>query len=396
MDEVGPAQVGLTDSNADELRKSVLYPVYFSGGNIEWYFGYHRLPLGGDMRTENFRTREQMYRYMRYARTFMQQHLPFWEMEPNDNALSGGNDRDQVFAKPGEVYAVYLQNGRAGKRLRVVEGDYQFSWFDPRNGQFVGEPRTVSGTNIAIGAAPTATAQDWVVLIASASLPAMGELEPAMVEPVPDGVEPEPATNPEPSDEQAASVALIDAPTCDNGSAPAQVSDTPTADNAENCATQENGPTAIDETMAPAVVEAPENGEPSSVAPNGVEQTDGEAASTEPNSIDVTDSTSDEVPESTDNPMVVVPAATTTDNVAPAVDVNTQNANAPDTQPVDEMAAPAATQSPAAANPTTSSGGGSGSSGFGLWLMLGWACFARSSRTISRLQSGRRCGLPRG
>ena len=35
MDEVGPAQTGLTDANADSLRRSVLYPVYFSGGNLE-------------------------------------------------------------------------------------------------------------------------------------------------------------------------------------------------------------------------------------------------------------------------------------------------------------------------------------------------------------------------
>jgi len=71
MDEIGWAREGLTSSNADILRRWVLYPVYFSGGNLEWYFGYHPLPLGGDMRVEDFRTREAMFGYMRIARQFM-------------------------------------------------------------------------------------------------------------------------------------------------------------------------------------------------------------------------------------------------------------------------------------------------------------------------------------
>jgi len=49
LDEVGPAGVGLIDTNADALRRDVLYPVYFSGGQLEWNFGYHTLPLGGDV-----------------------------------------------------------------------------------------------------------------------------------------------------------------------------------------------------------------------------------------------------------------------------------------------------------------------------------------------------------
>ena len=56
MDENNPAGEGLTDANAADLRKRVLYDVYFSGGNLEWYAGYHGLPLGGDLRLEDFRT----------------------------------------------------------------------------------------------------------------------------------------------------------------------------------------------------------------------------------------------------------------------------------------------------------------------------------------------------
>lgn len=161
MDEVGPGNLGLTESNADTLRKNVLYPVYFSGGNVEWYFGHQ----GADIRTEDFRKHEAMYKYMRYARSFIQQNLPFYEMSPNDAALSGSSAMDQVLEKPGQVYAVYLQNGQSGRSLQVTRGNYTASWFNPRNGQFAGSVRKYNSAVIELGAAPNSPAQDWVVLI---------------------------------------------------------------------------------------------------------------------------------------------------------------------------------------------------------------------------------------
>ncbi len=165
MDEVGPAPVGLTPDNSDELRKIVLYPVYFSGGNIEWYFGYHRLPLGGDMRTEDFRTREAMYRYMRYAREMMQAELPFWLMQPSDE-LYTGTTRAEVFAQEGVAYAVYLPDATTPGSISVTSGDYTVQWFNPRNGQFAGEMLTVTASDsIELGSAPADPSEDWVALI---------------------------------------------------------------------------------------------------------------------------------------------------------------------------------------------------------------------------------------
>lgn len=165
MDEIGPAGVGLTGSNADELRRTVLYPVYFSGGNLEWYFGYHALPLGGDMRTENFRTREPMYRYMRFARQFMLEHLPFQAMSPADDALVGAGVGDQVFALEGKVYAIYLARGDIDARLTVPDGRYRLRWFDPRNGGFVGDALSLEGSQLDLGRAPEAVEEDWVLLV---------------------------------------------------------------------------------------------------------------------------------------------------------------------------------------------------------------------------------------
>ena len=165
MDEVGPGGIGMTPSNTDELRKWVLYPVYFSGGNLEWYFGYHGLPLGGDMRTEDFSQRESMFRYTRIAREFIESNLPFWQMTPNDDSLSGRMERDQVFSLAGQVYAVYLENGESGRTLQIQEADYNLSWFNPRSGEFVGAVQGISGTSISLGQSPADVSEDWVVLV---------------------------------------------------------------------------------------------------------------------------------------------------------------------------------------------------------------------------------------
>jgi hypothetical protein len=167
MDEVGPGNVGLTDANTDELRRTVLYPVYFSGGNIEWYFGQS----GADIRTEDFRSRQKMYRYMRYAREFMQTHLPFWDMQANDDALQGGHANNQVFEKPGDTYAVYLHRANDITQLSVVNGSYTLQWFNPRSGLFDSTQQQVNGPVIDIGPAPTQPEQDWVVLVKNTENP---------------------------------------------------------------------------------------------------------------------------------------------------------------------------------------------------------------------------------
>ena len=130
----------LTSSNEDILRKLVLYQVYFSGGNIEWYMGYWALPLGGDMRLEDFSTREKMWDFTWYARRFMQENLPFWEMQPADNLLAGESDLyngGQVFAKAGEVYAIYLPEATLAPTLDLtaVSGTFSQRWFKPAHGR---------------------------------------------------------------------------------------------------------------------------------------------------------------------------------------------------------------------------------------------------------------------
>jgi hypothetical protein len=173
MDENGTAATGLSDSNAASMRKRTLYDVYFSGGQIEWYAGYHDLPLGGDVKLEDFRTRQPMWLSMRIAREFMEQYLPYWEMGPADDLVLDGQDQyggPECLAKPGEVYAIYLPKGNnlAKIDLRDVPASARFiqRWFNPRTGGFDGDRRLIEGGEIEpLMGPPGQTTADWVVLI---------------------------------------------------------------------------------------------------------------------------------------------------------------------------------------------------------------------------------------
>ena len=167
----------LTSSNEDILRKSILYQVYFSGGNIEWYAGYWDLPLGGDMRMEDFSIREEMWNFTWYARRFMQEHLPFWEMTPADALLSGESNTfngGQVFAKTGEVYAIFLPEATSSGELDLTAASGTFSqqWYNPRTGEFEGATKMVAGgTAVSLGNPPRNSGEDWVVLLKQTSSP---------------------------------------------------------------------------------------------------------------------------------------------------------------------------------------------------------------------------------
>ncbi|MFV2068450.1 MAG: DUF5060 domain-containing protein [Pirellulales bacterium] len=158
-------------------RREKLWPTYLSGGMVEFI-------LEDFLGTESFKTpeREQLWHFVWYARRFMEQNLPFWEMEPADRLAQGGgavsvgigNGRTvslgpQVFAKRGEVYAVYLPTGSATGTLDLTDlsGAAEQRWFNPRTGAFAGKPGTVAGgARLELGPPPAEPEADWVVLIA--------------------------------------------------------------------------------------------------------------------------------------------------------------------------------------------------------------------------------------
>lgn len=171
VDEQAPAGTGLTDTNAAELRKVALYDVLFSGGHIEWYMGYHNLPLGGDLRLEDFRTREVMWIQMAYARRFMRETLSFWNMEPADDLLTGESQDfggGEVFYEPGQAIAVYYPKALNTGTLDLSElaQHKRQRWFNPRTGEFEGPTTEATGGGpYNPGPPPSGFAKDWVLII---------------------------------------------------------------------------------------------------------------------------------------------------------------------------------------------------------------------------------------
>jgi hypothetical protein len=104
---------------------------------------------------------------MRYAHEFFTRYLPFSEMDHADGLISTPGAR--VFAKRGEVYAVYLpEGGSAELDLSAAAGSFEVCWYDPRSGGElqVGSVASVSGAGKrALGLPPQATDKDWAVLV---------------------------------------------------------------------------------------------------------------------------------------------------------------------------------------------------------------------------------------
>jgi len=162
--------------DAEGHRREKIWPTYFSGGMIE-------IILDDLLRTDSFKKgqREELWRYLWFARRFMEQNLPFWEMEPADELSKGGgtipvgigngksvNLGPQVFAKRGQVYAVYfpIASPTGALDLTDLKGRAGQRWFNPRTGEFVGkEVEIAGGGDRPLGPPPNEPNADWVVLI---------------------------------------------------------------------------------------------------------------------------------------------------------------------------------------------------------------------------------------
>ncbi|MEM7307574.1 MAG: DUF5060 domain-containing protein [Planctomycetota bacterium] len=173
MDENGTPDVGVSDENATEMRKEVLYDVLFSGGNVEWYLGGKSLPLGGDQSLEDFRTRSDIWRYSRYARRVLEDHFEFWKMDPADQLLNGESQAfggGEVFQSERGDTAIYLPDASPSGSLDLTAFNptsrFLFRWRNPRNGQDVGLPWSQPGGDIVgLGEPPSDPNSDWVMIV---------------------------------------------------------------------------------------------------------------------------------------------------------------------------------------------------------------------------------------
>ena len=111
----------------------------------------------------------------------MEENLPFWEMHSADELVVdegkvqidlGDNKtleaRAEVFAKPGQVYAVYLPTGNPSGTIDLEQSNcvYTLRWYNPRTGAFEGDNVSIQGgKQQEIGEPPRQPTRDWVVLL---------------------------------------------------------------------------------------------------------------------------------------------------------------------------------------------------------------------------------------
>ncbi len=174
--DVGQEQSHIPFDRADLHRKQKLWPTYFSGGMIEFI-------LEGLLDVQSFTgaARDELWDTVWHARKFMEENLPFHEMEPADDLVAGEAELKvgmgkgetsmmgaQVLAKRGEIYAVYLPVASKTGAIDLSEapGAMQLRWYNPRTGEFEGETRELEGgAKVPIGAPPADPAEDWTALI---------------------------------------------------------------------------------------------------------------------------------------------------------------------------------------------------------------------------------------
>jgi hypothetical protein len=171
--EINPTPTGVVpdadDYWHDDIRKHAVWGNLMAGGfGTIFFFGY-RYP-NSDLDCEDWRSRDHLWDLMRHAHEFFTRYLPFAEMNHDDGLISAAGAH--VFAKRGEVYAVYLpQGGAAELDLNGVEGNFDVRWHDPRTGgelQRGSVPTISGGGKRALGAPPQAPGQDWAVLVGGA------------------------------------------------------------------------------------------------------------------------------------------------------------------------------------------------------------------------------------
>ena len=106
-----------------------------------------------------------MWKQTRIALNFYEQHLHYWEMENANELLS--NEEAFCFAKPNEVYAIYVKRGSTKINLENAQGQYLVQWYNPRTGDFRkgGLEIAEGGQQVDLGSPPNEPLRDWTILL---------------------------------------------------------------------------------------------------------------------------------------------------------------------------------------------------------------------------------------
>ena len=160
-----PASPTRDVADFDDFRKRVIWDVLLPGGHGEWFINNR------DQSLEDFREFAKIWRETAIARRFIEDNLPFQDMAPDRSLVSGESGTfggAEVFAKAGEVYAVYYPDASSTGTLDLSGSNatFRLDWFNPRTGAFEGTPATiVGGGPVMMPPPPSDSGEDWVALL---------------------------------------------------------------------------------------------------------------------------------------------------------------------------------------------------------------------------------------
>ncbi|MFY0689362.1 MAG: DUF5060 domain-containing protein [Cyclobacteriaceae bacterium] len=159
-DEIGPHHTGAKpdefDPTHDTIRHHVLWGnLMAGGGGVEWYFGY-KFPHT-DLTCEDWTVRETLWEQTKIAREFFETHVDLANLNPNDRLASGG-----YAIESGNKFIIYKPKNQ-NLTLNIEEGNYQLSWFDPRNGGALIQSGNTDGQSLP--AAPNNPDEDWIIIL---------------------------------------------------------------------------------------------------------------------------------------------------------------------------------------------------------------------------------------
>jgi hypothetical protein len=168
--EINPTSSGVVPDSEDywhdTVRKASIWGNLMAGGSGTVFFFGYAYP-DSDLDLEDWRSRDHFWDLLRYAHEFFTRYLPFHEMKHADALTPDPND--YVFAKEGEVYAVYLPaGGPVELDLSAAHGEFEVKWYDPRHGGELqaGSVKTVTGGGRrALGGPSREQGMDWAILV---------------------------------------------------------------------------------------------------------------------------------------------------------------------------------------------------------------------------------------
>lgn len=158
----------IDDPEHDEARIEVLWePLLAGGAGVDWYFGWQNNAPTSDLSNEDWRSRENMWVQTKIALDFFNKYVPFQQMEPANELVSG--EGVSAFGKAGEIYLIYMRNRtEAELDLSNIEGDFEIHWFDPQKGGALQKGSVTSvpgGDKVPLGIPPSNREKDWVALV---------------------------------------------------------------------------------------------------------------------------------------------------------------------------------------------------------------------------------------